>query len=77
MTTIGAGWKKKDKNNNPYISWVIDEAIQPLVINRGKMLNAYPVKEKKNENSPDFRLELFCPKKQEEQTDENIDDLFN
>lgn len=76
MTKIGAGWKKLDKNNNPFISWEIDEAIQPLVIDKGKKLNSYPVKEKKTEKSPDFTLELFCPKKQDE-NNEQIDDLFN
>lgn len=65
MTTIGAGWKKKDKNGNPYISWEIDEALLPLTIDKGKKLNSYPVKEKSSEKSPDFRLELYVPKKQD------------
>lgn len=62
MTTIGAGWKKTDKNNSPYISWEIDEALFPLTIDKGKRLAAFPVKEKKSENSPDFRLDLYIPK---------------
>ena len=65
MTTIGAGWKKTDKNNSPYISWEIDEALFPLTIDKGKRLASFPVKEKKSENSPDFRLDLFVPKDKE------------
>lgn len=77
MTTIGAGWKKYDKNNNPYISWELDEAILPLTIDKGKKLNSYPVKEKKSENSPDFRLELFVPKKKEENTQTSDDTIWD
>lgn len=68
MTACGAGWKKKDKNDNPYISWSIDEALLPLTIDKGKRLAAYPVKEKKTENSPDFILDIFVPKEQKETT---------
>ncbi len=64
MTTCGAGWKKKDKNGNSYISFSIDKALLPFIIDDKKMLMAYPVKEKKSENSPDFRLDVFCPEKQ-------------
>lgn len=69
MTTVGAGWKKKDKNNSPFISWTIDEALLPLTIDKGKRLAAFPVKEKKNENSPDFILDLFVPKEKQENDD--------
>lgn len=74
MTTIGAGWKKKDKNDNPFISWSIDEALLPLTIDKDKKLASYPIKEKKNENSPDFRLDMYIPKKQD--AAEEIEDLF-
>lgn len=74
MTIIGAGWKKKDKNDNPFISWSIDEALLPLTIDKGKKLASHPIKEKKSENSPDFTLEMYVPKKQD--TAEEIEDLF-
>lgn len=76
MTTIGAGWKKKDKNENPYISWEIDEALLPLTIDKGKRLAAFPVKEKNTEKSPDFRLDLFVPKEKAEGTPETSDEIF-
>ena len=76
MTTIGAGWKKKDKNENPYISWEIDEALLPLTIDKNKRLAAFPVKEKKTENSPDFRLDLFVPKEKQENQVETSEELF-
>lgn len=66
MTTFGAGWKKQDKNGNPYISFSIDKALLPLTIDDKKMIAAYPVKEKKDENSPDFRLDIFIPKNNKE-----------
>lgn len=74
MTTIGAGWKKTDKNNSPYISWEVDEALLPLTIDKGKRLASFPVKEKKSENSPDFRLDLFVPKDKEGNA--NPDEVF-
>lgn len=66
MTTFGAGWKKQDKNGNPYISFAIDKALLPLTIDDKKMIAAYPVKEKKSENSPDFRLDIFIPESNSE-----------
>lgn len=76
MTTIGAGWKRKDKNNDPFISWEIDEALLPLTIDKGKKLNSYPVKEKKSEKSPDFRLEMFVPKNQNTTNSDDEEMLF-
>ena len=32
MSIVGAAWKKKDKNGNPYISTALDEALLPLTI---------------------------------------------
>lgn len=72
MTTIGAAWKKKDKNENPYISCSIDEALMPLTLDNTKRLSLYPVKDKKSENSPDFRLDLYVPKNQTESSDEDM-----
>lgn len=66
MSTIGVAWKQKDKNGNPYISTVIDEALLPLTIDSNKRIALYPVKEKKNDKSPDFRIELYIPKDKEE-----------
>lgn len=74
MSTCGAGWKKTDKNGKPYISFNIDKAFLPLTIDNTKRLAAFPVKEKKTDNSPDFILDLFVP---EEKQNENDDvDIF-
>lgn len=70
MSTIGAGWKKKDKNDNPYISISLDEALLPLTIDSNKRLALYPVKEKRSDKSPDFRVDLYVPKEQTEEDDE-------
>lgn len=72
MTTIGVAWKKKDKNGNPYISCSIDEALMPLTLDNTKRLSLYPVKDKKSENSPDFRLDFYVPKNPTESSDEDM-----
>lgn len=59
MADIGGGWKKKDKNGKAYISFSIDRALLPLTIDDSKRLAVFPIKEKTNENAPDFRLVLF------------------
>lgn len=77
MTRCGAGWKKKDKNDNPYISFSIDKPLLPFTIDEKKMIAAYPVKDKKTENSPDFWLDVFIPEKQiEDKYKENIDEFI-
>lgn len=76
MTIVGAGWKKKDKNSNPFVSFTIDEAVLPLTIDKGKRLAAFPVKEKKSENSPDFVLDLYVPKEKTENISENVPDFL-
>ncbi len=77
MTTIGAGWKKRDKNDNPYISFALDKTLLPITIDKTKMISAYPVKEKKTENSPDFRLDIFIPERQsdDEHTSKSLDEF--
>lgn len=65
MTTIGAGWKKTDRNGNPYISFTVDKALLPLTLDSTKLISAYPVKEKQSDKSPDFRLDLFIPENKE------------
>jgi uncharacterized protein (DUF736 family) len=77
MTTIGAGWKKRDENDNPYISCSADEALLPLTIDKNKRLALYPIKEKKTENSPDFILDLFVPKKKEENNQTSDDTIWD
>lgn len=72
MTTCGAGWKKTDKNGNPYISFTIDKALLPFTINEDKRLCAYPVKEKKSENAPDFRLDVYIPEGKSQNTDNDL-----
>lgn len=66
MTTIGAGWKKQDKNGNPYISFAVDKALLPLTLDSTKLISAYPVKEKQTDKSPDFRLDIFIPSDEKE-----------
>lgn len=73
MTTIGAGWKKQDKNGKSYFSIAIDEELLPLTIDKSKKLACFPIGEKKNEKSPDFRIVLFKP---EEKT-ENSNDFWD
>lgn len=70
MTRIGAGWLKPDKNNEFFISVKLDEAILPLTITNGKMLTITPNKTKQEENHPDYYVEIFVPKKKEEQKTE-------
>ena len=64
MTTIGAGWKKQDKNGKSYISVSIDEELLPLTIDASKKISIFPVTEKKSDKSPDFRIVLFKPTEQ-------------
>ena len=64
MTTIGAGWKKQDKNGKHYISVSIDEELLPLTIDSDKKISIFPVAEKRTDKSPDFRVVLFKPGEQ-------------
>lgn len=68
MTVIGAGWKKQDKNGKPYISISIDKELLPLKIDENKKISIFPISEKTNDKSPDFRLVLFMPEGKEEVT---------
>ena len=61
MTTIGAGWKKTDKNNKPYISISIDKALLPLTIDEKKKISIFPIEDKENEKAPNYRVVLFVP----------------
>jgi uncharacterized protein (DUF736 family) len=75
MTTIGAGWKKTDKNNKPYISVSIDKALLPLTIDEKKRLSVFPIADKENENGPDYRVVLYIPESPT-QGEEKEEDLF-
>ena len=66
MTVIGAGWKKQDKNNKPYISISIDRELLPLTFTDNKKISIFPIAEKPNEKSPDFRVVMFMPEEKEE-----------
>lgn len=68
MTTIGAGWKKKDKNDKSYISISFDKELLPLTIDDKKRISIFPVKEKNNDKSPDFRVVLFIPEEGKDET---------
>ena len=70
MTTIGAAWKKRDKNNEPYLSCEIDKALLPLTIDETKRLAFFPVKEKRSDKSPDFRIDLYIPENDKEEPKE-------
>ena len=72
MTTIGAGWKKQDKNGKAYISISIDKELLPLTIDDTKKLSIFPVSEKPNEKAPDFRLVLFVPESDKEEAKTDI-----
>ena len=74
MTTIGAGWKKQDRNGKHYISLSIDEELLPLTIDKDKRLSIFPVAEKQNEKSPDFRVVIYKP---EEKSDEPKTDIWS
>ena len=67
MTTIGAGWKKQDKNGKPFISLSIDKELYPLTIDENKRLSIFPIAEKQSDKSPDFRIVLFTPEEKEEE----------
>lgn len=61
MTTIGAGWKKQDKNGKAYISISIDKELLPLTVDENKKISIFPIGDKPNEKAPDFRVVLFVP----------------
>ena len=67
MTRIGAGWLKPDKNKELFISTKLDEGILPLTITNEKMLTLSLNKTKQEANQPDYYIEIFVPKKKEEQ----------
>lgn len=75
MTTIGAGWKKVDKNQKPYISISIDKALLPLTIDEKKRISIFPIAEKDNDQAPDYRVVLFIPE-DKAQGEEKEEDLF-
>ena len=74
MTTIGAGWKKQDRNGKHYISISIDEELLPLTIDKDKRLSIFPSAEKQNEKSPDFRVVIYRP---EEKSDDPKTDVWS
>jgi len=54
---IGSGWKKKDKNGEPYLSIVISI---PFLGDMNMAL--YPVKDKTKDSQPDYKVEWFPPR---------------
>ena len=68
MTTIGAGWKKQDKNSKPYISISIDKELLPLTFTENKKISIFPITEKTSDKSPDFRVVMFMPEEKEGST---------
>ena len=73
MTTIGAGWKKKDKNDKSYISISLDKELQPLTIDERKKIAIFPVAEKSSDKAPDFRVVLFIPEEGKEDKEPTTD----
>lgn len=66
MTTIGAAWKKTDKNGKHYISVSLDKALLPLTIDESKKLSIFPITDKQSESAPDFRVNMYIPEDKEE-----------
>lgn len=66
MSTIGAGWKQKDKNDKPYISCKVDKELLPLTIDNSKRLALFPITDKQSDNAPDFRLVIFSAEEKTE-----------
>lgn len=64
MTTIGAGWTKKDKNGDFFISTKFDEAILPLTLTFEKRLIIKVNKNKEEDNQPDYYIDIFVPQEQ-------------
>lgn len=64
MTTIGAGWTKKDKNGDFFISTKFDEAILPLTLTSEKRLVIKVNKNKEEDNQPDYYIDIFVPQEQ-------------
>ena len=75
MTTIGAGWKKVDKNQKPYISISIDKALLPLTIDEKKRISIFPIEDKDNDQAPNYRVVLFIPE-DKTQGEEKEEELF-
>lgn len=50
---VGAGWDKKDKNDNPYISGYVE------ILGVKFYFNLFHVKEKKSENAPDYQIVTY------------------
>ncbi len=59
---IGSGWKKKDKNDQTYLSVVID---LPLLGTLRILL--YPNSNKKSANAPDYEVRWLPDRPQREQ----------
>lgn len=66
LKTIGAGWIKQSKNNSSYISVSIEwngEKIKAMIFKN---------KEKRQENSPDYRIVVTQDDEKTEETREKI-----
>jgi len=70
MTTIGAGWKKQDKNGKAYISISIDKELLPLTVDENKKISIFPIAEKPSDKAPDFRVVMFMPNEDEKKGEE-------
>lgn len=60
---IGAGWKKKDRSDKPFLSCTLEI---PFLGTQSILI--FPVEEKKNDNSPDYRLVWMEKGKQQDQS---------
>lgn len=70
---IGAGWSKTTKDGGTYISYTVDdEALEliPQLKNMNVLSFHVPQSERKNENSPGWRLVLIKKQPQQPQEEE-------
>ena len=75
---IGAGWNKTDSNNKEYISWSIDDALKPLVIDNTKSLASFLNERKEKDEHPDWILcmDVKKPKDETQKEEHNTDFIF-
>lgn len=75
MAIVGAGWETENKEGKKYISIKFDDDLLPMTIDSTKRFSLKRC-EKKSENAPDFRLEMYVLKQKEENMKENIDEFI-
>lgn len=74
MTSIGFSFDKSktDKNGNTYFIITPNKDITPIIIDDKKLLCFKMNPNKKSEKSPEWVLDSFVPKKQENKEEETV-----